>query len=39
VHDDRLKVEVGFVNKAPTDADFSRELQAEIARLQTFLGI
>jgi uncharacterized protein YcaQ len=36
---DRLKVEVGFVNKAPADAEFSGELQAEIARLQTFLGL
>jgi uncharacterized protein len=39
VHEQRLNVEVGFVNKAPADADFSRELQTEIARLQTFLGL
>ena len=39
VHDHRLNVEVGFVNKPPADADLSRELQAEIARLQTFLGL
>jgi hypothetical protein len=39
VHDDRLKVEVGFANRAPAAADFSRELQAEIARLETFLAL
>lgn len=39
VHDDLLKLETGFVNEPPTDADFSRELQREIARLQTFLGL
>ena len=39
VSNDRLKVEVGFVNTAPADAEFSRELQAEIVRLQTFLGL
>ena len=39
VHEDRLNVEVGFVKNAPTDPDFKRELQAEIVRLQTFLGL
>jgi uncharacterized protein YcaQ len=38
VHGNRLNVEVGFEN-APADSDFSRELEAEIARLQTFLGL
>jgi uncharacterized protein len=36
---DRLTVEVGFVGKRPADADFGRELEAEIARLETFLSL
>jgi uncharacterized protein YcaQ len=36
---ERLKVEVGFVDKRPSDTDFGRELEAEIVRLETFLGI
>jgi uncharacterized protein len=35
----RLKVDVGFVNGSPKDAAFRSELDAEIARLETFLGI
>jgi uncharacterized protein YcaQ len=31
-------VEVGFVGSRPRDRDFPRELEAEIARLVTFLG-
>jgi hypothetical protein len=38
VEKEKLKVEVGFVNKPPTDSDFRPELQAEIDRLQAFLG-
>src|SRR5262245_57055406 len=35
---DQLNVEVGFVDKQPTDADFRSELECEIARLAAFLG-
>jgi hypothetical protein len=35
----RLNVEVGFVSKRPNDADFRSEMDAEIGRLQTFLGL
>jgi len=35
---DELNVEVGFVDKQPTDADFRSELECEIARLAAFLG-
>ena len=34
----KLDVTVGFVNKRPRDAEFRRELDAEIARLADFLG-
>jgi uncharacterized protein len=36
---ERLKIDVGFVDKRPSDTDFGRELEAEIVRLETFLGI
>ena len=36
---DRLNVEVGFAGKRPTDSDFRSELDAEIARLETFLSL
>jgi uncharacterized protein YcaQ len=32
------KVELGFVRRRPRDRDFARELEAEVARLSTFLG-
>jgi uncharacterized protein YcaQ len=35
----RLKVEVGFAGKRPNDSDFRTELDAEIDRLRTFLGL
>jgi uncharacterized protein YcaQ len=35
---DQLNVEVGYVHKRPTDADFSTELESEIERLAAFLG-
>jgi hypothetical protein len=34
----RLSVDVGFVNKRPCDREFTRELDAEIARLELFLS-
>jgi uncharacterized protein YcaQ len=34
-----LKLDVGFVSKRPNDPDFGLELEAEIGRLQTFLGL
>lgn len=37
VEEKRLTVQVGFVNGRPTDAEFRSELDAEIARLETFL--
>ena len=33
----KLAVEIGFVGKRPADREFKRELEAEIARLGTFL--
>ena len=33
----KVTVEVGFVGKRPADREFKQELEAEIARLQTFL--
>jgi hypothetical protein len=33
----KLAVEIGFVGKRPTDREFKQELDAEIARLKTFL--
>jgi hypothetical protein len=33
----RLHVDVGFVDKRPGDREFTRELDAEIARLESFL--
>jgi uncharacterized protein YcaQ len=35
----RLSVEVGFASKRPNDADFRSEMDGEIGRLQTFLGL
>jgi uncharacterized protein YcaQ len=35
----QLTVEVGFAGKRPNDSDFRGELDAEIDRLQTFLGL
>jgi uncharacterized protein len=35
----RLNVEVGFVKKRPCETEFSSELEAEIARLETFLNL
>lgn len=34
-----LDVEVGFVDKRPKGREFTRELDAEIARLEAFLGV
>ena len=34
----RLEVDVGFVNRRPRDRGFSRELDAEIARMEGFLS-
>jgi uncharacterized protein len=34
---EKLSVEVGFAGKRPTDREFKQELEAEIARLKTFL--
>jgi uncharacterized protein len=34
----RLTVDVGFAGKRPRERDFTRELDAEIARLREFLG-
>jgi uncharacterized protein YcaQ len=39
IEGNRLKVDVGLVNGRPTDAVFRKGLDAEIARLETFLGI
>jgi uncharacterized protein len=36
---DQMNVEVGFVDKRPTDVDFGSELDSEIARLETFLNL
>jgi len=36
---DRVNVEVGFVDKRPTDVDFDSELDSEIARLEKFLNL
>jgi uncharacterized protein len=33
----KVTVEIGFVGKRPTDREFKQELEAEIARLETFL--
>jgi uncharacterized protein len=35
----RLSVDVGFIQKRPTDADFQAELEAEIARMESFLNL
>jgi uncharacterized protein YcaQ len=35
----RLSVELGFVEKRPTDRDFREETEAEIARLEDFLNL
>jgi uncharacterized protein YcaQ len=35
----RLNVEVGFAGKRPADSDFRSQLDAEIARLEAFLGL
>jgi uncharacterized protein YcaQ len=35
----QLNVEVGFVRTRPDDSDFPSELEAEIGRLKTFLGV
>ncbi len=35
----QLKIEVGFVGKRPDDSVFDSELDAEIDRLRTFLGL
>jgi uncharacterized protein len=35
----RLKVELGFVQDRPREPDFKSELEAEIARMQTFLNV
>jgi len=37
IEGERLKVEVGFVERRPRERDFGRELDAEIARLEAFL--
>ncbi|HEX5322930.1 MAG TPA: crosslink repair DNA glycosylase YcaQ family protein [Capsulimonadaceae bacterium] len=36
---EKLNIEVGFVDKRPAGREFQRELEAEVARLQTFLGL
>jgi len=36
---DRLSVDVGFIGKRPVDAEFRSELEAEIARMETFLKL
>jgi uncharacterized protein len=38
VEDGRLTVDVGFDGERPRERDFTRELDAEIARLREFLG-
>jgi len=35
----KLNVEVGFAGKRPNDSDFRSEMEAEIDRLRTFLGL
>lgn len=39
VENGALNVELGFVEKAPADTDFSLELEKEIARLEIFLKL
>ena len=39
VVDSRLEVKLGFANRRPSGSDFSREVDAEIARLTKFLGL
>lgn len=39
VHKAVLNVDVGFVEKVPTESDFSAELDGEIERLETFLNL
>jgi uncharacterized protein YcaQ len=35
----KLNIELGFVDKRPTDREFRRELDAEVARLEAFLAL
>ena len=35
----KLRVELGFVERCPTDHNFHTEIEAEIARLKTFLNL
>lgn len=35
----KLNVDLGFVDKRPADRDFKDELEAEIARMEAFLGL
>lgn len=35
----RLDVAVGFVDRRPREKAFTRELEAEVARLEEFLGV
>lgn len=39
VERERLRVDVGFHRKRPRDAEFRRELDAEITRMETFLSV
>jgi uncharacterized protein len=39
VAESKLAVEIGFVGKRPTGREFKHELEAEIARLETFLDL